>query len=444
MINRRSAILVWGAAEIVYIVAIAGRTSFGVAGLEAVDRFQITAAVLSLFTVLQVGVYAGAQIPVGVLLDRYGTRKVLLSGALIMAAGQLLLAVAHTLPWALGARVLIGLGDATAFTAVLRLVPRWFHPLRVPMMTQLVGITGQIGQVISSLPFAYILVKIGWTPAFSFLAALGGVAFVISYFLVIDNPPQPQDGAAPAPEFHSPALVPATLRMHRTFRDVLREPGAWLAFWSHWVGNFPNSTFLLLWGVPFLQVHNSYSAQTAAALLLVTTVCGIFFGPVTGRLTAQHPLRRTWIVYAASCMMFFIWLVILLLPAPAPDFLIVLLLISLSAVGAASSVAFDFTRTSVAPRRLGTANGLANMGGFIATLITAALIGIALDLSTGGAPATANDYKVAMSMQVICWAIGMVGIEISKRQTRKEIAEYGIRVPRMREAIRREWRRREK
>ncbi|MDO5025567.1 MAG: MFS transporter [Trueperella sp.] len=443
MSDRRSALVVWGAAEIVYIVAIAGRTSFGVAGLVAVDRFQITAAVLSLFTVLQVGVYAGAQIPVGMLLDRHGTRKILLSGAAILAVGQLLLAVAHTLPWALTARVLIGLGDATAFTAVLRLVPHWFHPLRVPLMTQLIGITGQLGQVISSLPFAFILVHIGWTPAFSFLAVLGGAAIVISYFLVSERPPQAKDAAAaPAPQ--SPALVPIAYHTHHTFHDVLREPGAWLGFWCHWVGNFPNTTFLLLWGVPFLQVHNGYAPQTAAALLLVTTACGIFFGPITGKLTGRHPLRRTWIIYGASSTLFVIWLAILLLPAPAPDWLIILLLIALSGVGAASSVAFDFTRTSVAPRRLGTANGLANMGGFIATLISAALIGIALDLSAGNAPATAFDYKIAMSMQVICWTIGMVGIEISKRRVRKDIAAYGIHIPPVREAIRREWHRREK
>lgn len=84
------ALSIWVAAVLVYIVAIAGRTSFGVAGLDAIDRFGVTASQIAVFTSVQLGVYAFAQIPTGLLIDRFGPRKLLVVGAIVMGVGQVL------------------------------------------------------------------------------------------------------------------------------------------------------------------------------------------------------------------------------------------------------------------------------------------------------------------------------------------------------------------
>ena len=62
------------------------------------ERFGISAAQLSFFVVLQLVVYAGLQIPIGVLLDRYGSRALLLAGLVLMAVGQLVFAFADVVP----------------------------------------------------------------------------------------------------------------------------------------------------------------------------------------------------------------------------------------------------------------------------------------------------------------------------------------------------------
>jgi len=79
-LGGRRAVVVWGTAVAVYFLAIFHRSSLGVAGLVAADRFHITASQLSTFTVLQLLVYAAMQIPVGVLLDRYGPQRLLVAG----------------------------------------------------------------------------------------------------------------------------------------------------------------------------------------------------------------------------------------------------------------------------------------------------------------------------------------------------------------------------
>jgi MFS family permease len=120
---------VWFAAVAVYVLAVFHRTSLAVAGLVAVDRFGISAAELATFTMVQLLVYAGMQIPVGVLLDRYGSRRLLLVGLTMMTAASCGSQPSTPTPRA-AARVLVGGGDAMVFVSVLRLIASWF-PRRV-------------------------------------------------------------------------------------------------------------------------------------------------------------------------------------------------------------------------------------------------------------------------------------------------------------------------
>ena len=136
--------MVWGTAVAVYFLAIFHRSSLGVAGLAAADRFHISASQLSTFTVLQLLVYAAMQIPVGVLLDRFGPQRLLVAGALLMTAAQLGFAWTGTYGGALSARVFVGMGDAMVFISVLRLIASWFPPMRSPLITAFTAMLGQM------------------------------------------------------------------------------------------------------------------------------------------------------------------------------------------------------------------------------------------------------------------------------------------------------------
>ncbi|MGB9013636.1 MAG: MFS transporter, partial [Aeromicrobium sp.] len=141
----RKAYGVWGVALAVYLLAVFHRSSLAVAGLVATDRFDISAAQLATFTTVQLLVYAAMQIPVGLLVDRFGPRSVLITGALTMTAAQVGFAFADAYPLAVVARVFVGIGDAMTFICVLRLVNSWFPARRIPLVTQLTGVTGQLG-----------------------------------------------------------------------------------------------------------------------------------------------------------------------------------------------------------------------------------------------------------------------------------------------------------
>ena len=163
-----------GAAAIsVYVLAVFHRTSLGVAGLQAAERFGISSAQLSTFTILQVFVYAAMQLPVGALLDRYGSKRMLGVGLTLLTAAQFAFAFVDSYSLALLCRVLLGMGDAMVFISVLRLAALWFSPRRTPMVTQFTGLLGQLGALAAAGPLAAALHAFGWTPSYAVAASFG-------------------------------------------------------------------------------------------------------------------------------------------------------------------------------------------------------------------------------------------------------------------------------
>lgn len=413
--SDRLAVLVWGSGLAAYVVAVAGRTSLGVAGLQAVDRFSISASTLATFAVVQLAVYAAAQLPAGMVLDRIGNRKLVTIGAVTLSAGQLLLALVDTLPLALLARVMIGAGDAAVLVSVLGLVPAWFRPRFVPLVTQVTGIVGQLGQVISAVPFLAVLLGFGWTPAFGSLAGAGLLVALLTAVCVRDRPGAGSAGPSEGPGDDGGPRPGAVGR--GAISTVVREPGVWLGFFTHFVTLFPTNTFLLLWGVPFLTVGHGVSARGASALLITGTLVGLLLGPVLGELVARYPARRSWLVLAVVAVSTSVWALVLAPAAPRPFWQLVVLVSVVAAGAVTCTVGFDFARTFAPPRSLGTAIGMVNIGGYLASVVAILLFGLVLDQVRPSGDYVLADFRLAFAAQAPLVAVGVVGLLLSRRAT---------------------------
>ncbi len=428
--NNRRAWLVWGVGVFAYLIAITQRTSFGVAGLVATERFGATAAALSAFTVIQLLVYAGLQIPVGVLVDRFGPRVMIATGAALMAVGQLQLAAATSIPAGVVGRIFVGAGDAMTFIAVIRLIPLWFPSRRVPVLTQLTGQIGQFGQLISIAPFALVLHTAGWSQAFVGLAALGVLACVLAASLVRN---------APA----GTATPNARQGLKGTGADLAtawRQPGTRLGMWSHFATQFSGTVFVLTWGYPFLVSGQGLDTATASVLLSLFVVVGIICGPFLGSWVGRHPLRRSTMVLAVTLAIVAVWAAVLVQSGPSPLWLLVVLVLVLAVGGPASMIAFDFARTFNPSHRIGTATGIVNVGGFFAALVTMYMIGLILDLlnSVGFSPDglySLDAFRVAFSFQFLVLGIGIAAVIATRRKVRRTMAQLGERVPPLREVM---------
>lgn len=426
----RRAWLVWVVAVLGYAAAVFQRTSLAVAAGPATERFGIGASVLSSFAVAQLITYAAMQIPVGLLVDRYGSRALIAGGAGLMAAGQLTLALATTPGPALLARILVGGGDAMTFISVLRIIPAWFPARRVPLVTQLTGQLGQLGQVASTIPLVAALAGPGWTPAYVGAASVGVLIGVLVLLVLRDRPA----GAPPAAA--ASGLPQAMADLRRSFL----QPGTRLGLWSHLSTQFSGMAFALLWGYPFMTAGLGYSPALAGALLTMMVLAGPVIGPVLGQLTAAYPMRRSNLIFGVLVATVVVWTVVIVWPGRVPLGVFVAMLLILASYGPASAVGFDFARSFNPAARLGGASGIVNMGGFTASLVTIFAIGVILDWRAPDGRFDLADFKVAFCFQYVIWAFGFVSLVRSRRLTRAQLAAEGTQIDPLPHAIARHWR----
>ena len=403
-----------------YIVAVFHRGSLGVAGIEAQHRFGISASVLSLFSVLQLAVYAAMQVPVGVLLDRWGSRRMILTGAALMAAGQVALATAHHVPTAVLARVLVGAGDAMTFISVLRVVAVWFPSRQAPLITQLTGVLGQVGQIAATYPLVALLRHVGWTTSYVGAAAVSVLVAMLVLAVL---------RAEPAPRAERGPVRPHLL-------DAWREHGTRLGLWTHFTTQFSGTVFALLWGYPFLVEGEGLSPSAAGALLTLLVLSGMAVAPVLGRLTGRWPLRRSALTLTIVGTSITMWTVVLAWPGRAPIAVLALLVVVLGTNGPGSMIGFDYARTFNPPLRLGSASGIVNVGGFVASLTTILLIGIVLDVTGAAGTSALDGFRAAFAVQYALWAVGLFAVLHNRRILRARIIAEGTPIRPLHHAVR--------
>jgi len=408
-LGGRHAWMVLSAAVSVYILAVFHRTSLGVAGLIAAERFHISSAQLATFTMVQLFVYAAMQIPVGVMVDRFGAKKLLVSGVVLMTGGQFAFAFAGTFGAGVAARVFVGMGDAMVFISLVQLVALWFPPARTAMVTQMTGVVGQIGAVVATAPLSAALHSVGWTRSFAGAASIGVLLGVVLIVVVRDSPYR---------DHHRDELKMRAVG--RALKLAWDEPGTRLGLWSHFTVQFGATVFALLWGFPFLVSGQGLTQGAASGLLIVMTVTAVVTSPLIGAFVTRWPYSRSTLVLWIVGVIMAVWAVVLLWPGRAPLWLLVVLVVVLAVGGPGSMVGFDLARTFNPPTRLGSASGIVNVGGFVASLSTVALIGLVLDQVAPGGPSTytVDSFRVAMSVQYLVWAVGVVQILRFRRKAR--------------------------
>lgn len=415
-LGGRTAWAVLTVGQFAAVVAVLQRSSLGVAATDAYARFGIAAATLATFTVVQLVVYAAAQVPVGVLIDRYGSKSLIIAGSLVMAGAQAVFAVADSLPVAFAARMMLGVGDALTFISVMRLVPAWFPPQRSGRITMAVGPLNQLGFIVSATVLAAALASAGWTPSFLLAAGISGFAAVVVLLLLRDAP------------HGRPARVPLTRALAVAagdLREAWAQPGTRLAFWLGFLTLFTPMMFGVMWGYPFLVSGQGLSRELAAALMAVLALSGVGYGVTIGTVMARFPYYRSRIGIALVCLAGAVWAAVLLWPGPAPLWLLVVLVLALAPAGIAAVMSFDFARSFNPPNRLGSAIGLVNVGGFAGTLSCILAIGVVLQLAS---PAGSTDYpltafKLAFATQYVLWAVGIAQTLRWRRRTERVLAE---------------------
>jgi sugar phosphate permease len=404
--------VILGAAVFAYFVSVIQRSTMGVASLSATVRFDTSAAALSSLAAAQLAVYAFMQIPAGIALDRFGARKLIIFGSILTGMGNLLVAFAEFLPMAVLGRMIVGFGDAFVFISMIRLIDAWEVGPKATRYTQLLANLGQLGQLVSAIPFAYLLGLVGWTFSFGLASSLALIAAAIGVAFLRDQPT-------------SQSKFLGLKSVGLQLRENLSDPFTRKAFWVHFTMQSSGSVFILLWGYTFLVEGEKLDRTTASVLLSSFVFIGFIVGPVLSRLCISFPDKRNRVITSVFIFITVAWLVVILTPGVNPTWQLVFLVLAIGTGGPASVIAFDYSRNAIPKYRLGSSNGIINSGGFVATFITMFLIGVALDLIKAlGLLGKVSLYsleafKLAFPIQIVVMVIGLAMFYRERRQTQQ-------------------------
>jgi MFS family permease len=391
--------LIWAVGAGFYFVAVFHRMALGVAGLTAEHRLGIGHGELATFTALQFCMYLVMQVPAGLAADRIGPRRTLAAGLVLMALGEALFALAHAMPLALVARALIGAGDALTLLNVLRLTQAWFPARMGSLLAAATGAVGALGQLVGTIPLRTALDAFGWTTTFAVSSAATIVLFLVA-LLVIDDRREAQEH-----DRHPPVL--------ETLRGAWRRPGTRHGFWVHLAVFCPFLTIGSLWGSPFLQQAQHFSAGAATTYLLVLTAAFALSGPFVGAIAGRGVRAQNRTVLVLNALVAGAWLAILAWPGGSVPH--VLLLVGFILCGVATSggmVAFDIGRRENPASAGGSATAIVNCGGFSSAIVCLLLAGRLLS----GHADDASRYQLALAPMVIA---SLAGLAMSVRLARE-------------------------
>jgi sugar phosphate permease len=148
---------------------------------------------------------------------------------------------------------------------------------------------------------------------------------------------------------------------------------------------------------------------------------GFVTGPVIAEICARAPQLRGRLVYSVVATTVAAWFVLLLVPGTASSGLLLACFLVISIGGPASMVAFDFSKDFAPKQRLGSANGFANVGGFLATFIMMYLTGLVIDLlhdpSSGLDRYNVDSFRWGFAAQFIVIAVGLLFFTLERRKT---------------------------
>src|SRR5882762_4605194 len=167
-----------------YFLSYVYRSINAVIAPDLTAAFSLSAAQLGLLTSVYFLAFAAFQIPVGILLDRFGPRRTNASLLLAAASGALVFALSHGVPALLAGRALIGLGVSACLMSSIKAFTLWYPLQRLPAMTGWVLFCGGLGAMAATAPVEAALQLTDWRGVFLAMSVLTFAASAAIFWVV--------------------------------------------------------------------------------------------------------------------------------------------------------------------------------------------------------------------------------------------------------------------
>jgi sugar phosphate permease len=365
--------IIWSIAAAFFFLEYIVRISPGVMAFQLQRDFNITAASLGMLSAFFYYPYVFMQIPVGILVDKYGTRWILGIMAIVCSASVFLFSSTNYLVLAELSRFLMGLTGAFAFVGALKLASTWFSPRRFGFLAGTTQALGMLGGAAGAGPLALLVTQVGWRFSLIILGVLIAVLSLIFLLIIRDEPE--------AKKTHN--MITKQISFFSGLLIVLKNPMTWINGLIVGLLYTPTAAFGELWGPLYLQQVYGISAAQSASLISCIFVGWAIGGPIFGWVSDKIQRRRPVILGSAMLSLIFISILLYMPFLPISLLFLAAFLYGLSNIGVSTcyAAACEFNPSHVA----GTSVGFTNMFSImIGGALLQPVIGWLLDLGWHG------------------------------------------------------------
>ncbi len=335
-------------------------------------------------------------LPAGIILDRFSTRKVILSALLLCILGTFGFSFAHSFKEAAICHFLSGIGNAFCFLSCMMLVARWFSKEKQALIIGLVITMGMLGAVFAQYPVSMIAEMFSWRSALVADAAIGVGIFALVYLFVHDGPKQ-------AEQTSSIPFWEGVKKSVLNLQNILC--GVYTCFM-----NMPLMVLSAVWGSLFLsQVHSVPLAKASfiSGMIGVGTIIG---SPLYGYLSNRIQEKKPWMSLGSFLSIFFMLLIMFL---PHPSEMLLTALFFLLGLASSSQVLGYPLITENSPKELtGTSMGIAAVIIMGLPMLIQPFSGLLLDLGWQGTMLNGAPFYSHMNY-IVAFAIFPIGFFIS-------------------------------
>jgi MFS family permease len=386
-----------------YLIMSVQRTAPGLITDQLMVEYQLTASTVGILASIHFFIFTSLQIPMGILVDRYGPDRILFIGSLLTGIGISIYSCSPNEYILLFARVLTGTGDATVWISIVLILSEWFQKNEFTRIIGFAGMTGSIGFLMATVPLSAWIDQNGWRIPFFTIGILLVLCFITLYFVLFKLPAQ--------------LLLKNTIDNERTIREgllqqlkrVFTNRQTLALFFCHFgiVGGFIG--FISSWAVPFgIEIYGM--SRSEASQMIMTGLFGAIFGaPLASWLSSRLGTIKQLYVFI-HILVVSSWFVFLIFRGQPPIILLYFLFILIGFGFGSSVLTFAIVRKHFSIYDSGVVSGVANTGGFLSAVLLPTIFGTILGYFQQTTDHLTHGYFVAFISPVIFSLLGLIGI----------------------------------
>jgi sugar phosphate permease len=370
MENRRRRWIIFSVLALIYILVYFYRVSLAVVAGDITRDLKLTPQQLGGLSGVLFYVYGVAQLPLGPMIDRIGSRKVISGCGVLTAIGGILFSQAESLSVAMTARILIGIGTASVLMATLAIFSHWFSKQEFGRVSGFMVAVGNIGNLAATAPLALAVAAIGWRQSFLIIGIFQIAVTALVFLMVRDRPNRDTEC-----EHHEP-FSEKPPGMIAAWGEIFGKADFWLlgliAF--AWYGNY--LALQGLWGGPYLMEALHLSREETGKLLMFTSI-----GFIAGSMVIDSVARKLFRSYKRTLLAGQLLLLILMSvfigpAAQLPQILFIPLFFLIGLAVSSGVMIYPVIRVMFPVRIVGTALTSLNFFVLMGAAVTQQLMGI--------------------------------------------------------------------